>query len=802
MRARHRLLRHLVLCVCLGGAGMAAGQYVRPDLEDAAAAEQIRPVRTSPASTAPVPVPSEPQPSMPADRSRRDGDASPADATSTNSENASAPAEDDRIVVDADSLEYDADRRLMIGRGNVEIRQFGDVLRADYVEVHRETRVARAQGNVYFERGGEVWEGDELTYNLRTREGDFGEFEVFTEPFYISAEEATRSSDNVVMMRKARVTTCAPEERQEFAIRFRRASLTDGTVLRAHHASVWLYGVPLFYVPYWKKDFVNRTHIDVMPGYSSRMGPYVLTGYRTYPAPGWRTSTHLDYRADRGVGVGQTVRWRLPEAQGRVHAYYADDDEPIRGAGEQALRDGLVDNERYWLGFRHNQPFGLRNTLWAELNYVSDPFVLEDFFDDEFRARVQPENRVALTHRGDAFTAGLLLQPRLNDFYENVNRLPEASLDVNRQRIGETPLYYESQTAFSALERVYAEGSTAEDYEAVRFDTLHRVIYPTRQFGFLSVVPSAAYRATWYSATPDVRTTLMAEPVLDDEGNPVLDAAGDPVLALVESNTVFEGSADIRSLFEFKLDTSYKAFKVLSDAPNYLGTGLRHVAEPYAEYTLVPEPNLVPGELYQFDDVDQLDRRNDVRIGVRNKLQTKRRAGAVDSPLGEYAQVHDFIDIDTYTTYRLDPREPEEDFGFFNWDARLRLADWNAIDFEGAYDWYESEPVNLSTRLRLIGSDDSSAEVEYRYDRDRRESVIGRVNLFPDAVWSLGAYWRFNIEDGDLEEHSYMVQRRLDCTRLGIGVRSRLDDDDEEDWRVWAQVTLLAFPDSGLQLGR
>jgi hypothetical protein len=269
---------------------------------------------------------------------------------------------------------------------------------------------------------------------------------------------------------------------------------------------------------------------------------------------------------------------------------------------------------------------------------------------------------------------------------------------------------------------------------------------------------------------------------------------------------------------QFGVDTSFKAFRVLNEAPNYLGTGLRHVIEPYAQYTLVPEPNVLPGELYQFDGIDRLDRRNDIRIGMRNKLQT-RRGGPVDAPDDEdldeedtllrvlesrerSTRIHDFIDLNTFTIYRLDPETEENTFDDFYLDGRLRLTDWMRVDFRGAYDWYETEVRQFNTQLALIAADRSRLSAEHRYDRDRRQTVQAEVDLFPRGTWSYNAYWRFDVDDGDLEEQTYLVQRRLDCTRIGMGVRGRMDGEDDTEWRVWAQVSLLAFPDSELRLGR
>ncbi|MGA1194117.1 MAG: hypothetical protein ACO3ZG_07045, partial [Kiritimatiellia bacterium] len=65
------------------------------------------------------------------------------------------------IDITADSLEYLSDQKLMVGEGNVQVRDAGSVLRADYMTVQTETLDVYARGNVFYQRGDDTWEGDE-----------------------------------------------------------------------------------------------------------------------------------------------------------------------------------------------------------------------------------------------------------------------------------------------------------------------------------------------------------------------------------------------------------------------------------------------------------------------------------------------------------------------------------------------------------------------------------------------------------------------------------------------------------------
>ena len=92
------------------------------------------------------------------------------------------------------------------------------------------------------------------------------------------------------------------------------------------------------------------------------------------------------------------------------------------------------------------------------------------------------------------------------------------------------------------------------------------------------------------------------------------------------------------------------------------------IVKPSIGYTWVPDPNVDPQRLPQFDyelpsaqllpitfpdynSVDSIDSQNVMRFGLENKLQTK-RAGEIDNV------VHWLL----YTDWRLKPRDDQDTF--------------------------------------------------------------------------------------------------------------------------------------------
>src|SRR5213593_2657634 len=71
----------------------------------------------------------------------------------------------------ADSLHYDIERELYIGRGNVVIKQSGRTLHADWVAFNRNTGAGVASGNVKLEDSGDVVTADFVEFELETIQG-------------------------------------------------------------------------------------------------------------------------------------------------------------------------------------------------------------------------------------------------------------------------------------------------------------------------------------------------------------------------------------------------------------------------------------------------------------------------------------------------------------------------------------------------------------------------------------------------------------------------------------------------------
>ncbi len=710
------------------------------------------------------------------------------------------------LDVQADSLDFDAATNTVTARGNVELRKGRQSLRADLIRYHVQTEQARARGNVVFVNDGQLWEGEELNYNFITGVGDFPSLLLTFNPFRIRAEAAERKSPIHMQMNGVVLTTCDDVEDPEFAIRATRVDVYEDEVFALRNAVFYLRGVPFFYLPRLSLDQQRQaTNIDVVPGYGSRDGFYVLTGYNRYPGEGYRTKTHVDLRSERGLAVGQDFFWYDPVENRdftRIRGYYAQDQRPYRSnREEERLRAQGIDLEenRYRLDLFHRSDFSANDNLRVRAAYLSDARVVQDFFRSEFRNEPVPETRATYSVNGTRWMASVEALRQLNeDEFESVNRMPEARFLFPLASVGDLGFMVESESSAGYLERTFTrfqrENQNLEGYDTFRAHTENRLYFPFQVDGWLNITPRAGLTYTYYGET------LREESVITTESETDPDTG--VITSTFQTNQVRRASsADSRLLPEIGLESSFKAYGMMHEGPTGLGTGLRHVVEPFSNYTFIPEPDLTPDQLYQFDAIDRLGERHDIRFGVRNKFQTRRPRP--NNP----NYIHDLANISVSTRYDL-RSDADPNLANLLIDTELKLVDWLYLRFDTELNTDSSEFETLNTELRLQDPvTRSSLGLDQRYRADARHTLQLSYDVNPQARFGVRGYTRFELENDGFEEQEIMFRWETDCVGYGLGLLWMKGDegfdrpDGDDEYKIWVQFWLTAFPRAVLDTG-
>jgi lipopolysaccharide assembly outer membrane protein LptD (OstA) len=650
---------------------------------------------------------------------------------------------DEPFDIQAARFEYTNDT--LIASGGVTGRFENVMVRADKITGSAETGELRIEGNILFERENVVWQGSELDYNYITQTGDFGPSSLDFDPVLMSVGHVERVSTNEFRLRDAEFTTC-PEENRHFHVKAREAYLVDEKYLTAKGVTVYLGKVPVFHLPYWRQT-LSKSIFTFRLGYDSNWGGYALTKATIPLAKNVESITDVNLYSRRGVGVGQGLEWDRSGSEGRLSGFYLYDQDPYARFDSDYARQ-VIDRERYRLNFEELHRFSDTHYLDTKWNYLSDPMVLEEFFKREYRKSPQPENYGSWVYGAGYAGSEAFVNHRLNDAYDNVNRF-DYSADLYRSRIGNTPFYFQSDTTFSHLERVYAETNLVDQaYDSVRLDSDNVLTLPQR-LGFLNLVPRTSYRSTYYSKSAGVA-----------------------------------GGEEVRGIFGAGMEASFQATKVLSERERWYGQGLRHKLEPYADY-IYEDSTVSTNTLFQFDDVDMLGDENRVKLGLRNVLQTRR-----DGRLSR------FLDLDLFTYYRVDRSDGEDRFYPLFLDARIPLTARTMIDMEGVYDWNEEEVPFFNTRASYR-AEQILFSVEHLFQQSERSLWTPRLDLFPEGDISFETYARYDDNRNDLEEIAVAGYKNWCCLRYGLGYRYY----DNGEHQVSFSIGLSAFPEESISSG-
>lgn len=708
------------------------------------------------------------------------------------------------LQVEADQLTYEAEANTITARGNVLLRKGAQSLKADEITYNQVTEQAFAKGNVVFTNEDQIWRGDALKYNFITGKGSFPNLGGQVGPFKLTANSVERLSPIQTQLEGVVVTTCEDTVDPDFKITSSKVDVYEEDIFVMRNPVFYLHGIPFFYLPKLTLDQQRQpTNIDVIPGYSSRDGFTLLNSYTRYPKAGYRTETQLDYRSERGLAAGQEFYWYNPETN-RQHTvlkfYGALDDSPYRNEDQESAyrSQGItIDEERYRIKFDHRQDFTPTDTFWAKASYLSDAKVIEDFFDDEFRGEPIPETRVAYSSVAQSWNANVDLTRQLNqDEFSAVNRLPEGTFNVPTMNLGSTELLYNSETRAGYLERTFSEfnrDNGNEDYDSLRMFTEQIVSYPTKSFGWLNIIPRAGGSLTYYGNTNQSESQVNPVSSVDDNG---------VITTVFETNTVQSASSsDVRILPEIGFETSFKAFGLVHDNATGLGKGLRHVVEPFTDYTFIPDPDLEPNDIYQFDDIDSRGEEHNIAFGIRNKWQTKR-----ELPNGRH-QIHDLVNFIVSTEYDL-RSDADPALGNVLVDTELKLVDWASARVEFLYNVDQSELDTMDSEIRFQQPESKNfISLTQRYRLDDTHTMQLNYQLNPKGRFGFRGYSRYELESEGFEEQSVLFTLQTECIGYGIGGKWQQGDQftdgtaDDDDYEVWFQLWLTAFPRAIMGLG-
>ncbi|HVM50656.1 MAG TPA: hypothetical protein VMU04_21695, partial [Candidatus Acidoferrum sp.] len=680
-------------------------------------------------------------------------------------------------LTDKSWVEWDPASRKVMGTNGFLLRYGDTILTADSVVLDRTTDEAIAQGRVHIQHGDQIWAGENIRYNFRTRQMEAEEFRTGRSPAFVEGrglhgeQFVTKNhlTNRLYAATNAFVTT---DDIVHPAVKVRAhyIKIIPGDKVVAYNAVLYAEGVPVFYFPFYERNLGDRANnFNFVPGYRSWYGPFLMNSYSFYLGDHIDGNVHVDYRVKQGFGEGPNLNYNFgPWGEGWLRYYYLYDHDPSQGGGNPTIPHN---RQRVDYSYLANPATNL--FLKARVRYQSDTNVVREFFEGEYIENPQPNTYFDASKFWQNFSVDTYVEPRLNNFLDTIERLPEFRLTGQRQQLFGTPVYYESESTAGYYEHLFPETNalaSTMNYEAMRVDTYQKLLIPETFFGWLTVTPRVGGRYTYYGeATGQGATTGQVN----------------------------------RWVFDTGVEFTTKASRTWPEAENnFLEVdGLRHIIQPSINYSYItptawgtnmipqfdsqlPSLRLLPIEFPEYNSIDSIVPQSVVRFAINNKLQTKRDG-----------QVVDLVNWDLYADWNMRPITNQNTFSDLYSDLTIRPKSWLTLESLTRYEldggvWRMSlTTVSLQPTRSLTWT---FGQFYVAPDVSLSPLALGEGNnLFLSTIyyrlnenWGLRASHRFSMLDGRLQEQDYSIYRDLRSWTAALTIQVLNNVNGQEDFGI------------------
>ena len=276
----------------------------------------------------------------------------------------------------------------LIVRGNVHLRRGDQFLGTDKLTYDSETGEYLAEGSVRYQDAGmrlvaERAKGDQerdshrlddVRYQLVSRRGN-------------GRAEAITLQGTTGVLTGSTYSSCDPSDRQ-WELRAEQISVdTDTGMGTARNASLRIRDVPVLYVPWFVFPVDDRRRTGLLYpsiGTSSRNGFDWRQPIYLNLAPNYDATLEPRYMSKRGLMLGGEFRYLTDHGAGTFEAAFLPDDDLVGRERSEEIADGVPPenrrkDNRSQFSFSGYENLNPRWQARANLNWISDPYYVEDF---------------------------------------------------------------------------------------------------------------------------------------------------------------------------------------------------------------------------------------------------------------------------------------------------------------------------------------------------------------------------------------------------------------------------------------
>lgn len=204
------------------------------------------------------------------------------------------------VTLTADHIEYDTQTGNVLADGHVVATRGNTKITADHLAGNLKSGDVQATGHVVLTQPGRTAAGEALKYNYRTRVGEMSQAVAKYAPWTLTGRTITTAAGQAVAL-AASATPCDPAH-PAFRVTARRVVVVPDDYLTAYDAVLYVYGVPVFYVPAYTASLKRGRNAASGPtlGYDNFNG--IWADYTQYvPLGDWQGQVRVRFGTRSGL---------------------------------------------------------------------------------------------------------------------------------------------------------------------------------------------------------------------------------------------------------------------------------------------------------------------------------------------------------------------------------------------------------------------------------------------------------------------------------------------------------------------
>src|SRR5437667_3417433 len=292
---------------------------------------------------------------------------------------------------------------LATARDNVAIHIGNTDIYADYAQYNSTTHDVELRGHVRIYRDLSLYVADSGVYNTETKKIRAISGRTESEPYFVGGENVASISDNAYSIRDGTFTT-QDSAKPDFHLHARKIRIYEKDRVIMQYVTAYIGNVPVFWWPYLYQSLDNAFSFTITPAYYSTWGPSLLTQV-TFPiTDNIHSRLRLDYFGRRGLAIGfdPTIKYGKDESSSaKLKTFYIQDQNP--DINQTNIPRAGVPESRYRLSLEDHTNFTDSIYGIANITKLSDQYVMQDFFQGEFRIDPVPDNVVAIAKTNPLF---------------------------------------------------------------------------------------------------------------------------------------------------------------------------------------------------------------------------------------------------------------------------------------------------------------------------------------------------------------------------------------------------------------